>query len=159
MLYHHMSCDILAIAYHGYSDSSGKPTEAGLKLDAEAVMRFVKSDLAEHYSERGGVFVLGRSLGGAVAAHAVSSLSKEDTLMIDGLILENTFISIEGMADAMFNVLARLKSLILTNHWQTIELVKKIELPIFYVTCIHDEIVPAEMTHQLYEASQSASFR
>ena len=78
--------------------------------------------------------------------------------MIDGLVLENTFISIEGMADAMFSVLARLKSLILTNHWQTIELVKKIELPIFYVTCVHDEIVPAWMTHKLHEASQSAKF-
>ena len=67
MLYHEANCDVLALAYRGYSASSGKPTEAGLKLDAEAVMTFLHDELAEHYQERGGVFVIGRSLGGAVA--------------------------------------------------------------------------------------------
>jgi len=40
MLYHEMNCDVLAIAYRGYSASSGKPSEKGLKLDAAAVMEF-----------------------------------------------------------------------------------------------------------------------
>lgn len=49
MLYHEANCDVLALAYRGYSASSGKPTEAGLKLDAEAVMTFLHDELAEHY--------------------------------------------------------------------------------------------------------------
>lgn len=159
MLYHEASADILAVAYRGYSDSTGKPNEEGLKLDAEAVMKFVRSDLAEHYSNRGGVFVIGRSLGGAVAAHAVSSLPDRGTKFIDGLVLENTFTSIDAMADAMFSYIAKLKWLVLTNHWRTIDLVSKIELPIFYVTCSHDEIVPSHMTHSLYEASTAAQFK
>lgn len=76
-LYHEIDCDILALAYRGYSSSSGKPTEEGLKLDAEAVMAFVDQDLAPHYIYNGGVFVVGRSLGGAVAAAAISAMNKE----------------------------------------------------------------------------------
>jgi len=74
-MYHKGGCDILAVAYRGYSESSGSPSEEGLKLDATAVMKFVDSDLAKHYVNRGGVFILGRSLGGAVATAAVSALS------------------------------------------------------------------------------------
>jgi abhydrolase domain-containing protein 13 len=61
----------LSLAYRGYSSSSGKPTEEGLKLDANAVMDFVDQELAEFYIHKGGVFVVGRSLGGAVAAAAI----------------------------------------------------------------------------------------
>ncbi len=38
MLYHEMNCDVLPVAYRGYSDSSGTPSEKGLKLDAAGVM-------------------------------------------------------------------------------------------------------------------------
>ena len=73
-LYHEANCDVLAVAYRGYSSSSGKPTEEGLKLDAAAVINFLNKDLAQFYANRGGVFILGRSLGGAVAAATVASL-------------------------------------------------------------------------------------
>ena len=152
-LYHEGNCDIIAIAYRGYSSSSGKPSEEGLKLDAKAVMSFVNKDLARFYSNRGGVFVVGRSLGGAVAAHVVSQLVEDDLNMIDGLILENTFTSIDDMADAMFSVLAVLKDFVLTNHWRTIDIVGDINLPILYVTGRKDRTVPTEQTQRLYEAS------
>ena len=72
-LYRDASCDIVTVAYRGYSSSSGHPSEAGLKLDAQAVMGFVHTDLAQFYTDKGGIFVIGRSLGGAVAAHAVTN--------------------------------------------------------------------------------------
>ena len=156
MLYHEMNCDVLAVAYRGYSASSGKPSEKGLKLDAAAVMEFTHKELIEHYMTRGGAFVLGRSLGGAVATAAISSLSEADANKFDGLILENTFTSIPDMVDSMFSVIGYLKGLVLTNYWSTIDLVKDIKLPILYVTGSHDEIVPTEQTHRLYEASTSS---
>ena len=155
-LYHEANCDIVAVAYRGYSSSTGKPSEEGLKLDSKAVMNFVNEELVGHYTDRGGVFVIGRSLGGAVAANAVYQLDDEELSFIDGLVLENTFTSIEDMADAMFGVVAIFKDLVLTNHWRTIDLVGDITLPIFYVTGSHDEIVPTKHTHKLYEASTSS---
>jgi pimeloyl-ACP methyl ester carboxylesterase len=43
----------------------------------------------------GKLFLIGRSLGGAVAAYAASL----DPNLFDGLILENTFTSISDMVD------------------------------------------------------------
>ena len=40
-LYHELGVDILAFAYRGYSESTGTPTEAGLKSDAHAMMKYV----------------------------------------------------------------------------------------------------------------------
>merc|ERR1712086_674059 len=56
--------NVLIVAYRGYSHSEGKPSEHGLKLDAEATLEHVlgRDDVN---SDR--VFVFGRSLGGAVA--------------------------------------------------------------------------------------------
>ena len=33
--------DVLIVAYRGYSENEGKPSERGLKLDARAVMNFI----------------------------------------------------------------------------------------------------------------------
>jgi len=71
-------------------------------------------------------------------------------------VLENTFTSIPDMVDSMFSVIGYLKGLVLTNYWQTIDLVGDITLPILYVTGRKDEIVPTEQTHALYKASTAS---
>ena len=76
-LYHEVNCDVLAIAYRGYSASSGTPSEEGIKQDAEQILTFVHRDLSRYYVDRGGVFVLGRSLGGAVATSALSQIEPD----------------------------------------------------------------------------------
>lgn len=53
------------------------------------------------------IFAFGRSLGGAVAVHLAASFPKE----IKGLIIENSFTSIEDMIDVMFPVLSYFKFL------------------------------------------------
>ena len=99
------------------------------------------------------------SLKPIVQHRLVGGIFGSDSFSIDCIVFDAPVLGGRVLQDLLLLLLARLKSLILTNHWQTIELVKKIELPIFYVTCVHDEIVPAWMTHELYEASQAASFK
>ena len=144
-LYHHadLQADILAVAYRGYSDSSGKPSEKGLKLDGKAVLKYVNENLAKHYENKGGIFVLGRSLGGAVAAASVSD-PNISTYHLDGIILENTFTSISDMVDHVFYLVSFFKGLILRMGWYTSELVPNLEMPVLYVTGDQDEIVPFE---------------
>ena len=85
-------CNILAVAYRGYSKSEGTPTEEGLCMDGRAIADFVaKTDLIDN--ER--VYLLGRSLGGAVA---ISTLV-ENQRVFKGAIIENTFTGISEMAD------------------------------------------------------------
>ena len=42
-LYEKTNSDILFVAYRGYSDSDGVPTEQGLQLDAQAILSYAIS--------------------------------------------------------------------------------------------------------------------
>ena len=53
-------------SYRGYGGSSGRPSERGLKLDAEAALRHV---VARPDVDTTTIVLFGRSLGGAVAIH------------------------------------------------------------------------------------------
>lgn len=63
--------EVILVAYRGYSDSEGFPTEEGLQKDACAII-----DYAIEYSEirnpKLEVFLYGRSLGGAVSVYLAS---------------------------------------------------------------------------------------
>ena len=72
LVYKHLNCNIVAVAYRGFSRSQGKPSEEGIMLDAEAMLAFAKS---EDRINNNRVFLLGRSLGGAVAIHMAAKLA------------------------------------------------------------------------------------
>jgi len=57
------------VAYRGYTRSTGEPSEQGLYLDAQAVSDYV-SNCQKINKEK--VFLMGRSLGGAVAIDLIS---------------------------------------------------------------------------------------
>mmetsp|Transcript_31554 Transcript_31554/g.65018 ORF Transcript_31554/g.65018 Transcript_31554/m.65018 type:complete len:522 (-) Transcript_31554:92-1657(-) len=77
-MYRHLRpANIWLIDYRGYGDSDdAKVDERGLKLDAEAVLRYIHGPRGTGGSknhlphvDRNRIFVFGRSLGGAVAFH------------------------------------------------------------------------------------------
>lgn len=80
------------MAYRGYGDSEGTPSEDGLKLDADATLEYAQNH-KDIDNDR--IFVFGRSLGGAVAIQ----LAMVQSNAIKGLIVENTFTSIGDMVD------------------------------------------------------------
>ncbi len=93
-LHQQTNSDILIVAYRGFSSSEGTPTERGLQLDAEAILDFAakyKTKSNKHGKTKN-IYLLGRSLGGAVAIY--SSTIPKFKKVISGLILENTFTSI-----------------------------------------------------------------
>ena len=75
-MYQHLRANILLVEYRGFGDSPDdnylndskiavRPTERGLKLDAEAALRFLKDELKnEGKVDTRKLFVFGRSLGG-----------------------------------------------------------------------------------------------
>ena len=42
-VYHQLNANIITFAYRGYSRSEGKPTEMGIKMDADAIAEYVSS--------------------------------------------------------------------------------------------------------------------
>ena len=125
------------VAYRGYSDSQSTPSEQGLIRDSQAVMEY-----AVEYSVSNGdlpIYVLGRSLGGAVAVNLCSREQYKN--IIQGVILENTFTSIADMIDSIFPYLRYFKYF-QKNHWRSIDLIQKLTAPILFIKSMKDELVP-----------------
>ena len=130
-LYYHLEVDILTFTYRGYPDSTGEPSEVGLKSDAHAIMKYLKEQFADTYVDKGGIFLLGRSLGGAVATEAITNESKS---MIDGIVLENTFTSIPDMVDHLLGLPGFVTDRLLRNRWMTVDKMPEITTPVLLVT-------------------------
>lgn len=147
-----LKINVLILAYRGYGNSEGKPTEEGLYLDAQATLEFA---LSHEQIDHSRVFVFGRSLGGAVAAN----LAFHHQNRIRGLILENTFTSIPCMVDHIFPYVAYLKWIVLRLYYPTKDLIGKIETPILFMRGLEDEIVPCSHSATLYKLATSARFK
>lgn len=70
-----------------------------------------------------------------------------------GLILENTFTSIDDMVDKMFPYVSIFKGFILRNHWRSIDLIGRLKMPIMFIIAAKDELVPPEHSERLFQTA------
>lgn len=87
-----VGCNVLMLEYRGYGLSTGVPDEAGLKIDAQTGLDYIRQRAETRDSK---IVVYGQSLGGAVAINLVAQ--NQESGAIAGLILENTFLSIRKL--------------------------------------------------------------
>jgi len=158
-MYGNLKANILMVEYRGYGDSDiVKPTEVGLKLDAEAALNFVRGH-AEIDPDR--IFCFGRSLGGAVAFHlalyAERNRQKDGRSILAGIIVENTFLSISKMVDKLLPWVSPLKPLVLRIGWDSERIAPMVSLPVLYLAGDQDELVPFSHMKSLYEISGRSS--
>ncbi len=162
-MYHSLKCNILMVEYRGYGDSDDvKPTEKGLKLDAEAAYNFLLSSASSSTSnvtknmniDPEQIFVFGRSLGGAVAFHLAKYAEQTLHKPLKGIIIENTFTSISKMVDALMPAIAPFKFLVLTIDWNSEKIAPTIHTPILYLAGDKDELVPHSQMKTLYNKSK-----
>eukprot|EP01105_Mastigella_eilhardi_P020163 TRINITY_DN4782_c0_g1_i1.p1 TRINITY_DN4782_c0_g1~~TRINITY_DN4782_c0_g1_i1.p1 ORF type:complete len:283 (+),score=77.31 TRINITY_DN4782_c0_g1_i1:113-961(+) len=138
--------NVFILSYRGYGKSTGKPTEAGLKIDAEAALAFLKTK--EDLIDTNNIVVFGNSLGGAVAIYLAARHSSE----ITGLIVENTFTSIPDMIPAVFPIIAPFRNLSV-NKWNSLVDIPKVHCPILFLSSGQDEMVPPPHMLRLYDAA------
>lgn len=142
--------NVLMMDYRGFGESSGKPTEAGINLDADAVLEYAKS----HPRLEGSPIILfGRSLGGAVAI----SLCHRRPEQVAVVIVENTFMSISAMVDSLMPWAAYFKHLVLRIDWNNYDKIKEIRKPVFFIGSEYDEIVPPMQMRSLFNAAVHAA--
>ena len=120
--------NILMVAYRGYSDSEGTPTEAGLKMDGISILNWLSVCTQ---IDRSQIYILGRSLGGAVGCYVASNSENRPT--IKGLILENTFTSIADVLRSRFSILSWVLTPLLRNKWESIKEIPSIMCPILFI--------------------------
>jgi fermentation-respiration switch protein FrsA (DUF1100 family) len=95
-LYKNFNCNLVVVAYRGYSGSEGTPNEAGIILDGEAMVDFCEKEPKINNNR---VFLMGRSLGGALAVHLSAQMCEKKDPYFKGVVIESTFTSISDMAD------------------------------------------------------------
>jgi len=126
--------DFLVIAYRGYPGSEGKPSEAGLAMDARAAWRWLSE-------ERGiapeNIVIHGRSLGGGVGSRLASEVA------CGGLVLESTFTSALALASSMVPPVYLVERL-LRHPFRTDLRAEELNCPVLILHSQGDRVIPVE---------------
>lgn len=148
---HHLNCSVFAPSYRGYGLSQGSPTERGLQQDAQASLDYLRKDPSV---SKDNIIVFGRSLGGAVAFYNAAA----NPGMINSLIVENTFWSIEAVTGKVMPFLApfvgpgRFFNFLIRNRWRNDESIAKLgKLPVLLLSSLEDEMLPPEHMARMHK--------
>jgi len=116
-------------SFHRYGESQGIPSEAGLYLDSEAALQWLRNR-ADIDPTR--LVLFGRSLGGGVAIDLASK--HVDDGAVRAIVVENTFSSISSMVDCIFPYLSMAKPLLLRMKWDSRAKIADITRPILFIS-------------------------
>jgi fermentation-respiration switch protein FrsA (DUF1100 family) len=145
-----LQCNVILLEYRGYGMSTGTPDEAGLKIDAQTGLDYMRQ--RPDFSDTKFV-IYGQSLGGAVAINLVATNQEQGD--IGGLILENTFLSIRKLIPSVFPP-ARYLARLCHQYWTSEDVLPKIKkVPILFLSGLKDELVPPSNMTQLFAVCQS----
>jgi fermentation-respiration switch protein FrsA (DUF1100 family) len=137
--------NVLALEYRGYGHSEGKPSEAGLYLDAAAAYQFLIN--TKHLDPKS-ILSFGQSLGTTVATDLAAHHK------VGGLILEAPLPSASRAASKMFWFLPGLRFLVY-SQFDTISKLKQIKAPVMVVQCTHDPVLSFQFGQEVYNAAPS----
>jgi len=136
---------ILVLDYRGYGKSQGRPTEAGLYLDAEAAY----GELIERGYTANRIVLQGESLGAAVAAELACRRS------CAGLVLESPFASLSRMAGTVLPVVGA----VIAHGFDTDKRITRVKAPLLVIHGDADEIVPFSQGQAVFKlANQPKTF-
>jgi fermentation-respiration switch protein FrsA (DUF1100 family) len=137
-----LNASVLIFDYRGYGRSEGTPSEAGVLADARAARHW----LAAHAGvAEGDIVLVGHSLGGGVAV----DLAARDGAR--GLILENTFTSLPGVAWSHFPLLPF--GLVMHCRLNSVDKIASYHGPLLVKHGDADEIVPFALGKRLFAAA------
>ncbi len=136
-----LGLDIVLVDYRGYGESSGRPSEAGLYADGEAIYRCA--------TDRGfrpeQIILFGESLGSAVALETALRHP------CAAVILETPFLSIPAMARAIYPFLP---GFLIRTRFDNETKIAGLSVPKLIVAAERDEIVPPEHARRLFELAR-----
>ena len=143
-LFHDLRLNCFVFDYRGYGQSTGRPAEAGTYLDAQAAYDWltgVKGIPAQQ------IILLGRSLGGSIAAHLAHRASA------GGLVLESAFTSCGDVAAMLYPYLPVRLFTRFFFRYDTLAYVQGVHCPVLVMHSREDELVPFELAARLFEAA------
>ena len=126
-----LSC--FAFDYRGYGNSSGRPTEAGTYLDAQAAYDWLTANKGIPPEQ---IVLLGRSLGASVAAHLAGRVR------VAGLVTESAFTSYLDIAARFYPYLPVKLFRRFLFRYDTLAYIKDVRCPVMVLHSRSDELVP-----------------
>ena len=151
---------LVALSYRGYWTSTGRASQRGIELDAQALLTWVETEFGTDTK----VILWGQSIGAGVASTATATylLRNDQKLHIQGLILETPFSNIRSMLSAMYPQKWLPYGYLwpfLWNHWDSEAALRSIaqhmDKPrVLVLPAIKDEIVPASEADKLEQLCQ-----
>lgn len=126
--------------YPGYGGRSGKLGEKSFVSDARETIRLA----GEMYGRP--IWLLGESLGGAVAASAV----REAGVRVDGVIPVTPWDTLESVAKEKYPFLP--VRLLMTDRYDTVANLSSFSGPLAVVAAERDEIIPPHHAQKLYQS-------
>jgi uncharacterized protein len=141
---HDMGLGVFIFDYRGYGQSSGRITETGFYLDAEAAWAEARKYVAAHDLN---LVIFGRSLGGIAAVHLGAHYA------CSGLILESTFTHMAAMARVHFPL--PVPEGLLRHKLNALEKIGRIKAPVLFIHGDHDDIVPINLGRELFDAANA----
>lgn len=143
-VFNSLGLNVIIFDYRGYGKSSGKPSETGTYLDAEAAYDCVSERFQVPPDK---IVIFGRSLGGAVAVQ----LAREREAA--ALICEASFTSMRDLAKTLYPYLP--VGTLVFDEYDSISKVGNIKIPKLFIHSSTDDLVPFEQGRKLYEAAAS----
>ena len=131
---------VLFFDYRGFGKSSGRASFAGVISDGVTASRFHDKIRPKHLPS----LLYGFSLGGAVAAQVICRHP------FDALILQSTFTNLPHLAKVAWPRYP-LHLFAGTDVFNTIEVIKRLQVPLLILHGSDDEVCPCWMAHNLFD--------
>lgn len=172
----HVTYTIAALSYRGYWTSSGRPTQPGIEMDAQAFLRWIGESYPLSAESDTEIMLWGQSIGAGIAATAAgaylcsqrqqqsgASSAEPDNPPITALIMETPFTSVRAMLFALYPqkwLPYQYLHPFLRNHWDSEEALRRIansrsQPRILLVSATRDEVVPSTEVKRLEEVCKS----
>jgi pimeloyl-ACP methyl ester carboxylesterase len=131
---------IILLEYPGYGARSGRPGETALVADGAESLRKV----LEEYGRP--VYVLGESLGAAVAAGAIA----RSGVPVDGLVLCTPWDNLPTVARALYGFLP--VDALIRDRYDSVAYLEAYRGPLAVVAADRDELIPQQASARLFDA-------
>jgi fermentation-respiration switch protein FrsA (DUF1100 family) len=133
--------EVLAYDYRGYGKSDGRPSEAGLHLDAEAAF---DAEIARGVPASN-IVCFGESLGGAVSIHLATRRPCAAVVVVA------TFTTLRDVARFHYGPLGHFAG----GAFDSLSLAPSLSVPLFAAHGDRDEVVPYALGERLFDAVPS----
>jgi fermentation-respiration switch protein FrsA (DUF1100 family) len=142
-MFHDLGLGTLIIDYRGYGQSSGRPSEQGTYLDADAAWLHATQTLGFPPDR---IVLFGESLGGGVAAQLAAKQRPA------ALVLASTFTSVPDMGADLYPLLPI--RLLAHIRYDSLARLAEIACPLLVIHSRNDDIIPFAHGRRLFEAAR-----